>query len=256
MTNKQKFIVFRKESDDSKVRYERYEVPLKHGMSILDALFYIQDQVDPNFAFRYSCRGAICGSCGMTIDKVPQLACKTQVKNVKSVKKPPRLPELNFGDVPNDWDEVNEILIEPLPNMKIIKDLVVDMEPFWKFYAEVQPYFVREYNDEQPESLQSFNDARSIEHLVYCILCGICWTCPVNAKYLQYLGPAALAKANRFIADTRLSQTHRSSIISRVEKSDGVPACEKYYICNQVCPKGVRPGTAIKNVREKYLSQE
>jgi len=252
MVEMQKFLVYRQQPG-GKPEYERFEVPLKPGMSILDALFYIQDHLDSNFAFRYSCRGAICGSCGMTIDKFPQLACKTQVAGVKD-QKPPRLPELKFGDVPDNWNEETEILIEPLPNMKVNRDLVVDMEAFWKFYGEVQPYFVREYKDEQPESLQEPEDARSIEHLVYCILCGLCWSCPVNATNPHYLGPTALAKANRFIMDTRLDDDHRSTIIKRVSEKDAVPACEKHYVCNRVCPKGVKPGTAIRNIREKNLS--
>jgi len=252
MVEMQKFLVYRQQPG-GKPEYERFEVPLKPGMSILDALFYIQDHLDSNFAFRYSCRGAICGSCGMTIDKFPQLACKTQVARVKD-QKPPRLPELKFGDVPDNWNEETEILIEPLPNMKVIRDLVVDMEDFWKFYGEVQPYFVREYKDEQPESLQEQEDARSIEHLVYCILCGLCWSCPVNATNPHYLGPTALAKANRFIMDTRLDDEHRETIVKRVSEKDAVPACEKHYVCNRVCPKGVKPGTAIRNIKEKNLS--
>ena len=252
MTEKQKFLVYRQKPGEEPY-YERFEVPLKPGLSILDALFYIQDHYDSNFSFRYSCRGAICGSCGMTVDKFPQLACKTQVDGVKS-QKAPKLPELKFGEVPEDWNEEAEILVEPLPNMEVVRDLVVDMEPFWKFYGEVQPYFVREYNDEQPESLQEPEDARSIEHLVYCILCGLCWSCPINQTNPHYLGPAALAKANRFIMDTRLDNNHRDSIVERVSKEDGVPACEKHYACNRVCPKGVKPGTAIRNIRENYLS--
>jgi len=253
MIKTQKFLIYRKNQNQSEPYYQRFEVPVKPKMSVLEALFYIQDHLDSSLAFRYSCRGAICGSCGLTIDKFPRLACKTQMISVKSVQKPTNLPELNFGKIPNDWDKENEILIEPLPNMKVIKDLIVDMEPFWRFYEQVKPFFTREYRETQPESLQSPEEARSIEHLVYCILCGVCWTCPVNAKNNQYLGPAALAKAYRFIADTRLSKDHRLEILHQVSIKDGVPACEKHYICNRVCPKGVRPGTAIKEIRENYL---
>ncbi|MHA2248152.1 MAG: succinate dehydrogenase/fumarate reductase iron-sulfur subunit [Candidatus Hodarchaeales archaeon] len=254
MTSKQKFLIYRKNPNDNNPRYERYEIPIKKRMSVLEALFFIQDNFDLGLAFRYSCRGAICGSCGMTIDKLPQLACKTQVTSIKTARKPSRLPELIFGDLPN-WDEENEILVEPLPNMNVIKDLVVDMEPFWEFYEEVKPYFTREWKDSAPESLQAPEEARSIEHLVYCILCGVCWMCPVNATNPQYLGPAAIAKAYRFIADTRFTEEQRSSVVARVSNVDGVPACEKHYVCNRVCPKNVRPGTAIKDIREKYLSQ-
>ena len=185
MIETQTFLVYRKKPNETKARYVRYEVPKRKGMTVLEALFYIQDHLDSSLAFRYSCRGAICGSCSITIDKVPELACRTQVATVKTMKKPVKLPEFKFGDHP-DWDEKNEILIEPLPNMEIIRDLIVDMEPFWEFYREVQPYFTREWKDTAPESHQSFEAARSIEHLINCIACGLCWACPVNAKNKNY----------------------------------------------------------------------
>ena len=91
MVETQKFLVYRN-SGDGNVKYERYEVPLRPGFTLLYALFYIQDHFDSTFAFRYSCRGAICGSCGITVDKNPDLACKTQISEVKTNKKPARLP--------------------------------------------------------------------------------------------------------------------------------------------------------------------
>ncbi|MBY8988317.1 MAG: succinate dehydrogenase/fumarate reductase iron-sulfur subunit [Candidatus Lokiarchaeota archaeon] len=253
MSEKQKFLVYRNLGNES-VQYKRYEVPLSKGMSILDALFYIQDYYDSNFAFRYACRGAICGSCGMTIDKVPILACRTQVVTVKAAKKPINLPEVIFGDV-SDWDQENEILIEPLPNMTVIKDLVVDMEPFWKFYREIEPYFTKDWSDIAPESTQSPNEMKRIERLVYCILCGICWMCPVNAKNPDYLGPAQLAKSDRFVRDSRVNSEKQDKIISRVLQNDAVPACEKFFVCNRVCPKGVLPGIAIKDIRDNWISE-
>ena len=248
MVKEKAFVIFRQEGSDKKPKYERYSVPIKPGMTVLEALFYIQDHLDSSLAFRYSCRGAICGSCGITINKFPQLACKTQVDPYEN-KSHVRVPDLHFGDAP-EWDKEKEILIEPLPNMDIIKDLIVDMEPFWKFYREVQPYFDRELNDAAPESKQTFEDARRIERLVYCIVCGLCWTCPVSGKSKDYLGPTALAKAYRFIDDTRLSEKHRKKIVARVIEKDGVPACEKIFACNAVCPKGVMPGTAIDKIRK------
>lgn len=250
MANIQKFLVYRN-SGDGNVKYERYEVTISKGMSVLEALFYIQDHYDSTLAFRYACRGAICGSCGMTIDKVPLLACRTQVSMLKTAKKPINLPEFNFVDH-SDWDRENEILIEPLPNMKVLKDLIVEMQPFWKFYREIGPYFEREWNDLAPESSQSPEEMKIIERFVYCILCGLCWVCPVNRKNDNYLGPAQLAKADRFIRDSRISNKRRESIISRVLNDDGVPACEKFFVCSRVCPKGVMPGTAIKDIRDNF----
>ncbi|NHJ87581.1 MAG: succinate dehydrogenase/fumarate reductase iron-sulfur subunit [Asgard group archaeon] len=248
MVKKEKiFIIYRQESHAEKPHYEKYFVPLKPGMTILEALFYIQDHYDSTLAFRYSCRGAICGSCGITINKFPQLACKTQVDPYEE-KTHQRVPDLFFAEVP-DWDREKEILIEPLPNMVVIKDLVVDMEPFWHFYQEVKPYFDRPITDTAPESFQTHDDARRIEQLIYCLLCGLCWTCPVSGKNKNYLGPSNLAKAFRFVDDTRLSEVHRDEIITRVMKEDGVPACERIFACNAVCPKGVMPGTAINKLR-------
>ena len=252
MTEKQKFLIYRN-SGNGKVRYDKFEVLISKGMSIQEALFYVQDYFDSSLAFRYACRGAICGSCGMTIDKVPLLACRTQVSAVKTAKKPVNLPEFKFGDHP-DWDHNNEILIEPLPNMNVLKDLVVDMEPFWKFYREIEPFFTREWNDKAPESSQSPNQMKTIERLVYCILCGLCWACPVSKKNHAYIGPAQLAKADRFIRDSRLSGKRKESILSRVFQDDAIPACEKLFVCNRVCPKGVMPGTAIKDIRDNWNS--
>ncbi|MFX0076311.1 MAG: succinate dehydrogenase/fumarate reductase iron-sulfur subunit [Candidatus Hermodarchaeota archaeon] len=253
MNEKQKFLIYRN-SGKSSVRYERYEVPLTKGISVLDALFYVQDYYDSTLAFRYACRGAICGSCGITINKIPMLACRTQVSTVKNAKKPINLPDVLFGDFSN-WDQEKEILIEPLPNMTVIKDLVVDMEPFWKFYREVKPYFTRDWSDIPPESTQSPKEMRLIERLVYCILCGICWICPVNAKNTNYLGPAQLAKSDRFLRDSRMDHYKQDQIISRVLQNDAVPACDKFFVCNRVCPKAVMPGTAIKDIRDNWMNE-
>ena len=254
MVEKQKFLIYRNSGKED-IHYDRFEIPIVKGMSILDSLFYIQDYFDSHLAFRYACRGAICGSCGMTIDKVPLLACRTQLTTVKTAKKPVSLPEFKFGSHP-DWDQDNEILIEPLPNMTVLKDLLVDMKPFWKFYREVEPFFAREYNDKVPESSQSPNQMKNIEHLVYCILCGLCWACPVNSRNENYLGPAQLTKADRFIGDSRISGERQESILSRVLKNDAVPACEKFFVCNRVCPKGVMPGTSIKDIRDNWISEK
>jgi len=254
LKKQQTFLVYRN-SGNGKVRYERYEVPLSKGISVLEALFYIQDHYDSTLAFRYACRGAICGSCGMTINKVPSLACRVQISGIKKTKEPKNLPEIKFGDLPK-WDQENEILVEPMPNMEIIKDLIVDMDPFWKFYREVEPYLDREWNNNSSESYQSPLEMKKIERLVYCILCGLCWACPVNSENSNYLGPAQLAKADRFINDSRANAEQQRSILNRVLKEDAVPACQKYFVCNRVCPKNVMPGTAIKDIRDKWIKEK
>jgi len=249
------FIVFRKAPGEDQPKYQRYTIPITPSMTILEALFYIQDHLDTTLAFRYACRGAICGSCGMTINKLPQLACNIQVLSLDK-KIPQQVPDLVFGDVPN-WDKENEILIEPLPNMEIIKDLVVDMAPFWQFYREVKPFFDKEWKDVAPETQQSPKEIKEIERLIYCILCAACvGACPVNAKNKEYLGPAALAKSYRFLADSRSTKEHREEIEKRIVLQDGVPACEKVFACNAVCPKGVKPGTAIALIRKRMEERD
>jgi succinate dehydrogenase / fumarate reductase iron-sulfur subunit len=256
MEKLQKFMVYRN-SGNGAIRYEKYDVPIKKGINILDALFYIQDYYDSTFSFRYACRGAVCGSCGMTIDKIPMLACRTQVSSVKNNTEINKIRNFilkknisfEFGEI-SDWDINNEILIEPLVNMRVLKDLVVDMEPFWNFYRTVEPYFTNDWKNSDIKSYQSPNQIKSIERYVYCILCGLCWACPVNKKDPKFLGPAQLAKAYRFIMDTRISKKKQKLILSRIMTEDAVPACENYFICSQVCPKDVMPGTAIKKLRD------
>lgn len=162
------------------------------------------------------------------------------------------MPEYVFSEVPEDWDEETEVLVEPLPNMQVIKDLIVDMDAFWEFYGKAHPYFTRAWNDQPPESIQDPANARFVEHLIYCILCGICWVCPVNAKNPNYFGPAALAKAYRFMSDDRNTDDSRQNILNTVTNGNAVPSCEKFFVCNRVCPKGVNPGTAIQDIRKDY----
>ncbi len=260
MEKKQKFLIYRNPGNGN-VSYERYEVPITKGMDVLDALFYIQDHFDSTLAFRYACRGAVCGSCGMTINKVPLLACKTQISSVNKIVEPiekfikRKNIEFIYGDI-SEWDKENEILVEPAPNMKVIKDLIVDLDRFWEYFREIGPYFSRDWNYEQPESKQTPKEMEKIERYVYCILCGLCWACPINNKNPNYLGPAQLAKANRFINDSRINTSRKESIVSRVMNQDGVPSCEKYFICNQVCPKDVFPGTAIQELRRDFSKNE
>lgn len=110
--------------------YDLYKVQVHKGMTVLDALFQIQDRMDPSLSFRYSCRGAVCGSCSMLIDKEPRLACRTQVTTIQDgdMKLKPFAP---LTDEPVGWNKDTEILIEPLPNFPILKDLVVDMKKFY-----------------------------------------------------------------------------------------------------------------------------
>jgi succinate dehydrogenase / fumarate reductase iron-sulfur subunit len=225
--------------------YDLYKIDVKKGMTVLDALFQIQDKMDPSLSFRYSCRGAVCGSCAMLINKEPRLACRTQLLDVKSndMKLQP-FPALT--NPPAGWNSDEEILIEPLPNMPVLKDLVVDMSRFYTALETMQLWVDSKDSDEA--HLQSPSDKARIERYVNCILCAICYgSCPVNAEQKEYLGPAALAKAWRFADDSRVVNPER--YIAAASVLNGVPLCDLIMNCVKACPKGVAPGSAIRKMR-------
>lgn len=221
--------------------FDTFEVkPVPH-MSVLEALFQIQDELDGSLAFRYSCRGAVCGSCAMLINKKQRLACRTQVSEIIGERVltispygPVAKPELKMGD---------DILVEPLPNLPVIKDLVVDMKPFFRHYEEVAPGF-EDGNRAEKETMMSQAHVSKVDKYAACILCGLCYgACPVAARDSDYQGPAALANAWRFYADTRYSQ--KDEMLKRADAKNGVWACDTVYRCVEVCPKQVPPTNAI-----------
>lgn len=226
--------------------YDLYKVQERKGMTVLDALFQIQDKMDTSLSFRYSCRGAVCGSCAMLIDKEPRLACRTQISSFKNDD----LKLKTFGtlnDIPEGWNQETEVLIEPLPNFPILKDLVVDMT---KFYAALESLrlWAEPASGDEPRK-QSPEERKRIERYVNCILCAICFgSCPVNHEMDEYLGPATLAKSWRFNQDSRIKNPARYLEDARVE--NGLPMCDLIMNCVKACPKGVAPGGAIRKMRE------
>ena len=234
-----------KRFDGERSWFDTFEVKPKPHMSVLEALFLIQDEQDGSLALRYSCRGAVCGSCAMLINKKQRLACRTQVSEIAGERVltispygPIAKPELKTGD---------EILIEPLPNLRVIKDLIVDLKPFFRHYESVHPWF--EGGGDLPMSQQ---DVRKVDKYAACILCGLCYgACPAAARDKDYLGPAALAKAWRFYADTRYHDT--IGMLKRVDAEEGVWACDEVFRCVEVCPKKVPPTNAITGFMRKII---
>ena len=225
--------------------YDLYKIELQKGMTILDALFQIQDKMDPSLSFRYSCRGAVCGSCSMLINKEPRLACRTQVSEVQ--ENAMRLKEFPaLTTTPPGWNPDEEILIEPLPNMPVEKDLVVDMTKFYRALETMKLWVDAEEGEEA--RLQSPADRKRIERYVNCILCAICYgSCPVNAVRAEYLGPAALTKAWRFAEDSRVKKPER--YIEAATTLNGATLCDLVMNCVKACPKGVAPGGAIRKLK-------
>lgn len=239
-----------KRFDGEKSWFATFEVRTRPHMSVLDALFHIQEEQDSTLAFRYSCRGAVCGSCAMLINKKQRLACRTQVSEISgetvlSLSKygPVAKPEIKTG---------NEILVEPLPSLPVLKDLIVDIEQFLKHYEGIEPWFIGKKTLPGQEVFMSPHDLEKVHDYAGCILCGLCYgACPSFARDSDFTGPAALAKAWRFYAYPR--SNNRDEIIGRVDATTGIWACDEVYRCVEVCPKQVPPTNAITGLMRETI---
>lgn len=211
--------------DDVKPRYDTFTVEIPTTASVLDALDQIKEKQDGTLAYRKSCRMAICGSCGMRIDGAAALACKTPMKQF-----------VDAGHV---------ITVAPMGNLPVIRDLVVDMAPFWQKIRTVKPYL--DTLGEEPGGAEwrvTPEQGAQIHKESLCIMCGCCVSeCNSMESDPEFLGPAALAKAYRFVGDVRDRDTH--SRLRDLSGEHGIWDCTRCYFCNQRCPKGVDPRDAI-----------
>jgi succinate dehydrogenase / fumarate reductase iron-sulfur subunit len=245
------FRVFRK-APGQEAAYRLYEVQERPGMTVLDALFQVHDRQDDSLSFRYSCRGAVCGSCAMLINKVPRLACRTQISGLIGEETMSLAPSPAIGTT-EGWDPKAEALVEPLPNLPVLKDLVVDMGEFYSKYRHILPTLSSEVKGER-ESLMEQSAVKELERYTSCILCAACYgACPVNGSDPEYAGPAALAKLYRFRIDPRDKLAGE-----RLELADdphGWWACKFYTNCNRVCPRNVPPNVAIGRARQELTEK-
>lgn len=244
-----KLKVFRHIPDKKISRYDLFNIEPEPGMTVLSALFHIHDSLDASLSFRYSCRGAVCGICAMLINKVPRLACKTQITKLLQGTDKITLKPYKAIENGETWNPQEEILVEPLPHFPVIKDLIVDMTKFFRFYHAVEPVFKPENHAPQRERKMEPPTVKELENYTNCILCAACFgACPVDGKNSDYLGPAALAKLYRFHIDTR-EKDHTSRLLT-ANVADGWWACEFHTNCRRVCPKGVPPNLAIGKARK------
>ncbi|MDX1916415.1 MAG: succinate dehydrogenase iron-sulfur subunit [Rickettsiaceae bacterium] len=204
------------------------------GPMVLDALLKIKNEIDSTLTFRRSCREGICGSCAMNIDGTNTLACTKPIEEVR-------------GD----------IKIYPLPHMKVVKDLVPDLNHFYAQYESIQPWLKADDHIEQDkERLQSPEDRAKLDGLYECILCACCSTsCPSywwNGD--KYLGPAALLQANRWIEDSR--DDHTGERLNDLEDPFKLYRCHTIMNCAKTCPKGLNPAKAIASIKKKIVEQK
>ena len=213
--------------------FQQYNVKIIPGLTVLSVLIRIRDEIDGTLSFRSSCRSAVCGSCAMVINGKIDLACRTQAAS--------------FG--------TREIILEPLPNFEIIKDLVVDMTPFWNMYEKIQPWLIRNKTNPEKEIQQSEEQRSRIDQFVNCILCASCYgACPVLSRDNEYLGPAAMAKLERFVLDSR--DERPDSAIDAINNEKGVWGCDTVFRCIDACPKDVRPTDGIVGLRKTLLKNK
>ncbi len=228
-----KILRYDAKTPDEKPAFRSYRIKVIPGLTVLAMLMRIRDEIDGTLSFRSSCRSAVCGSCAMVINGKIDLACRTQVA----------------------FFESNTIILEPLPNMDIIKDLVVDMAPFWDMYEKVQPWLIRKTPDPEKEMSQSEEERSRIDQFVNCILCASCYgACPVVSRDPEYIGPAALSKLARFIFDSR--DERGAGFLKTINNEKGLWGCDTVLRCIDACPKDVRPTDAIVGLRKTLLKEK
>ncbi len=214
---------------DPRPYWAEYEVPTDPFDRVLDVLHYIKWNVDGTLALRRSCAHGICGSDAMLINGRNRLACKVLVKDLG-----PR------------------ITVEPLRGLPVIKDLVVDMEPFFAKYQQVMPWLV---NDEPPpvrERLQSPQERARIDDTTKCILCAVCTTaCPIFWGNGEFLGPAAIVAAHRFVFDSR-DRAAQDRLAILAERS-GAFKCRTVFNCTDACPQGIEITKAIQDIKRAIV---
>ncbi|MCS6814218.1 MAG: succinate dehydrogenase/fumarate reductase iron-sulfur subunit [Cyanobacteria bacterium] len=223
---------------------QSYPLTVEPGMTILDCLNKIKWEQDGSLAFRKNCRNTICGSCAMRINGRSALACK---ENVGS-----ELARSHQTD-----RAVPEITIAPLGNMPVIKDLVVDMTSFWSNLQAIDPYVsTRSRQIPEREFLQTPEERDRLNQTGNCILCGACYSeCNAYEVNPQFVGPHALAKAYRVLADSRDDQTE-SRLESYNQGTSGAWGCTRCHFCNAVCPMQVAPMDQIGYIKQAILARK
>jgi fumarate reductase iron-sulfur subunit len=231
--------VFRYNPDtDAKPRFQSYTVPFRSDWVVLDALNYIKDQLDGTLSFRWSCRMGVCGSCGMMVNGEPKLTCAAFLKDYYP----------------------NPIKVEPLNNFPVIRDLIINLDDFlhkldevkaWLIPKEAKPVSEGEYL-QTPEQLARF------KQYSMCINCMLCYAaCPVYGLEPKFLGPAAIALAQRYNLDSRDGAKDQRA--ETVSSNEGIWECTFIGECSRVCPKNVDPAGAIQlakvqNTQDWWLS--
>jgi succinate dehydrogenase / fumarate reductase iron-sulfur subunit len=232
-----------RQTQNSSPQVQTYRLEAEPGNTILDCLNRIKWEQDGSLAFRKNCRNTICGSCAMRINGRSALACKENVgSEVARLQTSSTIPE---------------IIVAPMGNMPVIKDLVVDMSSFWNHLEAVDPYVSTGARSvPEREFLQTPEERSRLDQTGNCIMCGACYSeCNAREVNPDFVGPHALAKAYRMVADPRDTEAE-----TRLEKynqgTQGVWGCTRCFYCNAVCPMDVAPLDQITKIKQEILVHE
>ncbi len=215
------------------VQWQDFQIEIDPKERVLDALHKIKWELDGTLTFRRSCAHGICGSDAMRINGKNRLACKTLIKDINPDK---------------------PITVEAIKGLTVLKDLVVDMDPFFQAFRDVMPFLVTKGNEPTRERLQSAEDRERFDDTTKCILCAACTSsCPVFWNDGQYFGPAAIVAAHRFIFDSRDEAGEQRLEI--LNDRDGVWRCRTTFNCTDACPRGIEVTKAIQEVKRALITR-
>jgi succinate dehydrogenase / fumarate reductase, iron-sulfur subunit len=238
---------------ETESHWQTYEVEMPDGSTVLEALMKIQDEQDGTLAFRRACRHAICGSCAMRINGCARLACNTQVSLVaEQAVQMATYPGRDGGDeAAASSPDASAIRIEPLGNMPVVKDLVTDMDVFWRKLRRTRPWLfpAEAQPDPERERLMSPDEWDRMAQGLLCLECGACYSdCNAVEASPEFIGPTALVKAHRYSTDVRDIDEHRRA--SDLSGDHGLWECMRCYFCSERCPKHIRVRELIAQVGE------
>lgn len=225
-----------KPESDPEAHWAEYAVEVEPSNRVLDALLEVQRRHDPSLGFRASCGHGVCGSDAMIINGLSTLACKTLIRDVIA----------NSSD-----DEPPTITIEPLGHVPVLRDLIVDQQPFFQRYRAIKPFLVPRDSTPVRERLQTPKEYAEIADATNCILCGACVSaCPILSENPRFLGPAAIVQAARFVFDSRDVglQARREPL----DEDDGVWPCANHMACTRACPREIKV-TRLINLTKREL---